>query len=98
MMEQKQKLKLHYFLLGVGCSAIIAFLTAATNVNPPPNYGRYQISSWAGQIGSNSGSIGAFVLDTATGETKTVYSRIYGEVGKSKVERNNLKTVFTAME
>lgn len=94
----EQKLKLQYFLLGVGCSAIIAFLTGATNVNPPPNYGRYQISSWAGQIGSNSGTVGAFVVDTATGETRTVYSRIYGEYGETKVERNNLKTVFTSMD
>lgn len=77
---------------------MIVFLTAAANTNPSPHYGRYQISSWASQTGADGGSIGAFVLDTATGETKTVYSRTYGKVEGSKVERNNLKTVFTSMQ
>lgn len=97
-MENKLKLKVQYFLLGVGSSLVVALLTAAANTNPPPNYGRYQISSWASQIGTEGGSIGAFIVDTATGETKTVYSRTYGKVRESKVERNNLKTVFASMD
>ena len=97
-MEQNMKLKIKYFLLGVGSCVIIVLLTAAANTNPSPHYGRYQISSWAGQIGDDSGSIGAFVLDTATGETKTVYSRTYGKAEQSRVERNNLKTVFASMQ
>lgn len=96
-MDHELVLKLKYFLLGLGCSAMLFVLTGASNTPPAPNYGRYQISSWAGQIGTEGGSVGAFVLDTATGETKTVYSRTYGNVGKSKVEKNNLKTAFAMM-
>ena len=98
-MSREMRLKLKYFLMGVLFSGMIFMLTAATSSSPPaPHYGRYQISSWAGQVGPEGGSVGAFVLDTSTGETKTVYSRVYGNVGNTKVERNNLKTPFGSMK
>ncbi len=93
----KQQLK--YFLLGVGSILTIVLLSASTDYsNSSLNSGRYQLSSWATQLGDNSGVVGAFVMDTVSGETKTVYIRTYGEERKSKLIKNNLKKAFSVME
>lgn len=97
-MGKSFKVKVTYFLLGIGGAMVLLLLTGASNSPPTLSYGRYQISSWAGKLGENGGGVGAFVVDTATGETKTVYSRVYGEVGESKIERNNLKLPFASMD
>jgi hypothetical protein len=51
--------------------------------------GRYQLATWAA-----GGAYGAFVLDTATGITKAVYSSSRGPGGKSV---NNLGKPFARM-
>ncbi len=96
-MDREYKVKTKYFLLGLGFAMTVILLTAASNTPPAPNYGRYQISSWAGQLGPNGGGVGAFVVDTTSGETKTIYSRFYGDVEDSKIEKNNLKLPFSSM-
>jgi len=45
----------------------------------------------------NQGESFAAGIDTATGETRTVYSRIYGTPGEGRVVRNNLNKSFAAM-
>jgi hypothetical protein len=70
-------------------------LAGATDIGPP-NYGRYQISSWSTNFGSNSGGFGVFIADTATGETKMVYSRVFGETGNGEIKKDELgKTFFS---
>lgn len=91
--------RVKYFLLGIAVVTGILFLAGAdTLAPPPPNYGRFQISSWATSFGSNSGGVGAFVIDTVTGETKTVYSRIYGAPEEGKLIKNDLKKPFIAID
>ena len=92
-----------YFSLGVVSLAVVSFLMgAATDYqnsnNATLNFGRYAISSWATQVDNKSGVVGAFVLDTVSGETKTVYIRNYGDVPKSETHKNDLKKPFHAIE
>lgn len=88
-----------FFLLGIAVVTGILFLAGADSLNPPPpNYGRFQISSWATSFGNNSGGVGAFVIDTITGETKTVYSRIYGAPEEGKILKNDLKKPFVTID
>ena len=89
--------RLRFFVLGTLVVLGFILLTGGIDSTPPPNYGRYQLQAWAGPLGSDSGGIGAFVIDTATGETRTVYSRIYGNPGEGSVVRNNLNKPFAAM-
>jgi hypothetical protein len=100
MKEKIWSERIRFFLLGVLFVAGILFLTGADTLSPPPpNYGRYQISSWATSFGNNSGGVGAFVVDTVSGETKTVYSRIYGPVpGDGKLIKNDLKKPFASID
>jgi hypothetical protein len=96
--------RLLYFSLGVLSLAVGSFLLGAAtdyqnnNNNTTLNFGRYAISSWATQIDSKSGVVGAFVLDTVSGETRTVYIRTYGDVPKSEAKKNDLKKPFNAIE
>ena len=86
-----------FFLGGVAVLIILLFI-GATNAPPPPNYGRFQLSSWATSI-DDGALVGAFVIDTATGETKTVYSRFFKYKDKeSVIFTNNLKKTFTSMK
>jgi len=96
-------MKLKFFLLGVGASLVMLFLTGALNDSGAPSsanlaYGRYQISAWATSFGDKGGVVGAFVIDTFTGETKTVYSRTYGAMMEGEVLKNDLKKPFTSMQ
>lgn len=96
-------MKIKYFLLGVGVSIFVLFLTGAMNDPGAPSsanlsFGRYQISSWATSFGDKGGVVGAFVIDTFSGETKTVYSRQYGPVMEGEVLKNELKRPFNAMQ
>ncbi|MFO7760164.1 MAG: hypothetical protein R6V20_00925 [Desulfobia sp.] len=92
--------KLKFFLLGILTLTGLLLLTGASENSSSPtlNYGRYQITSWAGQMSKNSGVIGAFVMDTVSGETKTVYLREYGDVPSSRLLKNDLKKSFSAVE
>jgi hypothetical protein len=99
MKDKLWKERIKYFLLGTLVVTGILFLVGADSLNPPPpHYGRFQISSWATSLGDNSGAVGAFVIDTVTGETKTVYGRIYGNPGEGKLIKNDLRKPFIAIE
>ena len=89
-----------YFSLGIISLAAVFFLLGASSdfQNNTLNFGRYAISSWATQIDNKSGVIGAFVLDTVSGETRTVYIRTYGDTPESKVIKSDLKKPFIAIE
>ncbi len=99
-------MKMHYgnhqtkfFFMGVFAALILLLFLGATKAPPPPNYGRFQMSSWATPI-DDGALVGAFVIDTATGETKTVYSRFfkYPKDKESVIFTNNLKKTFSSMK
>ena len=97
------KERLLYFSLGAICLALSSLLMGAAsdyvnNNNATLNFGRYAISSWATQVDGKSGVVGAFVLDTVSGETRTVYIRTYGDVPKSEAVKNDLKKPFNAIQ
>ncbi|MFH0785504.1 MAG: hypothetical protein V2B20_26630 [Pseudomonadota bacterium] len=92
-----------YFTLGMVSLVVVSFLLGAVsdyqnNSNTTLNFGRYAISSWATKFDSKSGAVGAFVLDTVSGETRTVYYRTYGDVPKSEASKNDLKKLFNAIQ
>ncbi len=87
------KSSLMLVLLGALSLATVMLLVGATDVSSP-NYGRYQISSWSTTISGEKAVVGAFVLDTATGETKNVYTRLINPNGTGDVLKNNLNTTF----
>jgi hypothetical protein len=99
-------MKIKYFLFGVGFTLMFLLLTGAYQVveiegNSAPltlDNGRYQLSSWATSIGDKNGVIGAFVIDTVSGETKTVYSREYGPKIESTTVKNDLKKPFSSIK
>lgn len=97
-------MKIKYFLLGIGSSLLILLLTGAMNDPGAPgsanlNFGRYQISTWATPFGNQGGAMGAFVIDTVSGETKTVYSRTFGPTAmEGEVIKNDLKKIFTSIQ
>ncbi len=91
--------KIKYFLLGVVAILGLFLLTGASldNEIPTLGFGRYQISSWGSSLGDKGGAIGVFVVDTVSGETKTVYTRIYGSPGKGTIVKNDLKKPFSSI-
>lgn len=94
--------RLLFFSLGALCLFLGSFLLGAASDyihnNNTLNFGRYAISSWATQLDSKSGVVGAFVMDTVSGETRTVYIRTYGEVPKSETVKNDLKKPFNSIQ
>ena len=92
--------RIFFFSLGAFCLLVVSLLMGAASdyQNSTLNFGRYQISSWATQLGAESGAIGAFVLDTVSGETRTVYMRTYGDPGKGKLVKNGLKKPFNSIQ
>jgi len=97
-------MRVKYFLLGVGASLLLLMLTGAMNDPGAPgsanlSFGRYQLSSWATPFGDQGGAMGAFVIDTFSGETKTVYSRTFGSTAMGgEVIKNELKKPFTTIQ
>jgi hypothetical protein len=97
-------MKLKYFLLGIGCTLMVLLLTGAMNDPGAPgsanlSFGRYQISSWATSFGDKGGAMGAFVIDTVSGETRTVYSRTFGPAAmEGEVVKNDLKKAFASIQ
>ena len=87
------------FSIGILATLIIALLlgAAVTVKNPTLGYGRYQLSSFATQISEDSAIVGAFMVDTASGETKTVYMRTFGKPPKSTNTKLDLKKPFSAI-
>lgn len=101
--KKSLKERLLYFSLGVLSLALVSFLLGAASDyqnshNATLNFGRYAISSWATQIDGKSGVVGAFVLDTVSGETRTAYIRTYGDVPKSEATKHDLKKPFNSIE
>lgn len=97
-------MKMKYYLLGAGSSLLLLLLTGAMNDPGAPgnanlNFGRYQLSSWATSFGDRGGAMGAFVIDTVSGETKTVYSRTFGSTAmEGEVIKNDLKKPFASIQ
>jgi hypothetical protein len=87
--------RIKFFLLGVSAALGTILLVGATSGPPgPPHYGRYQVSAWGTRLGGNAGGMGAFVVDTATGETKMAYTVLYGRPGEKTVVIDNLHKPF----
>jgi hypothetical protein len=91
MNRQRERIK--FFCLGLLFALGLVFLAGATDVSAP-NYGRYQIASWGTDFGEKGGGFGVFIADTATGETRMVYSRIFGDVGNGTVKKDELEKTF----
>lgn len=70
----KRKDKILYASIGAIIATTLFLLVGATDVSAP-SYGRYQVSAWSSPTGKDSVRVGAFVTDTATGETKVVYHK-----------------------
>jgi len=103
MDSQPQKGRFKYFCLGLLAALAVMLLAGAgdivgANNFGPPNYGRYQISSWSSDFGEKGGGFGLFMADTATGEAKLVYSRVFGEVGNGEVKKDELGKPFGSIK
>lgn len=96
MASGERRDRLTYFVLGTLTAVILLLLLGATEIGPP-NYGRYQISAWGGALGGDAGGVGVFIVDSATGETKTVYSRIYG-ADRGVVVKDDLRKPFYSIK
>ena len=102
--KKNLKERLLFFSLGALSLAVASLLMGAAsdyvnnNNNTTLNFGRYAISSWATQLDTKSGIVGAFVLDTVSGETRTAYIRTYGDVPKSEILKNDLKKPCNAIQ
>ena len=90
--------RVRFFCLGVIATFGYLFLTGATDTNPSLQYGRYQISAWASNFGTEGGGVGAFVIDTVSGETKAVYTRAYGKIPQGTTIKNDLRKPFAAIK
>lgn len=87
------------FVLGIAATLTLVFLTGAVDTAQTViHHNRYQLSSWATQIGSSAGVFGAFVMDTNTGETKIVYAKVYGEPSPGKVVKDDLDKQFVSIK
>lgn len=88
-----------FFALGALCLTVVGLLLGAASdyKNNTLNFGRYQLSAWGTQIGENGGAVGAFVMDTVSGETRTAYIRTYGDTPTSRVIKNDLKKSFNSI-
>lgn len=96
-------MKAKYFVFGILATLFFLVLTGAidhqgSSSSATLNFGRYQLSSWATSFGEKGGAVGAFVIDTVSGETRTVYSRTYGPPMESSVIKNDLKKPYSAIQ
>lgn len=97
-------MKVKYFLMGIATSLLMILLTGAMNDPGAPgsanlSFGRYQLSTWATPFGAQGGAMGAFVIDTVSGETRTVYSRTFGATAmEGEVIKNDLKKPFPSIQ
>lgn len=100
-MKEKKLLreKLLYFAFGALSLALATLLlgAASDHRNSTLNFGRYQLAAWATQVDDKSGLVGAFVMDTVSGETRTAYIRAYGDLPSSRVIKKDLKKPFSAI-
>ncbi|MDM8543470.1 hypothetical protein QUF75_17770 [Desulfococcaceae bacterium HSG7] len=94
--DNVRKERLKFFIIGVLTLLLLVFLTGAKNFGSLN--GRYQISSWGMHLGENAAGCGAFIVDTATGNTKVAYTVIYGANPQRSVLINNLRKPFNAIK
>ena len=87
------KNRVWYIAVGMVSGMGMLLIMGAT-VYAPPNYGRYQISAWGSPFVKDTAGVGVFIVDTATGETKTAYSRFYGETDTVHIEKSDLIKPF----
>lgn len=89
-----------FFVLGALSLVVFGLLLGAASdyQNQTLNFGRFQISAFATRLGSDSGVVGAFVVDTVSGETRTAYMRTYGNPPNSTASKNDLKKPFNSIE
>jgi len=88
--------RVRFYILGILSIIGLLVLSGSTNHSqPPPNYGRYQISSWGAYFGNSKGGYGAFIIDTITGETKTVYSHFTSPDNEPVITNNLNKTFYS---
>lgn len=100
MKEQNRwREKLLYFAFGALSLALVSLLLGAASdyKNSTLNFGRYQLAAWATQVDDKSGLVGAFVMDTVSGETRTAYIRAYGDLPPSRVIKKDLKKPFNSI-
>ncbi|MFQ5560891.1 MAG: hypothetical protein ACE5FU_09940 [Nitrospinota bacterium] len=99
-MENKKRIeKIQYFFLGVMLVLGMISLMGARDMQPQAlNNGRYQISAWGGSFGKDAGGLGVFIVDTVSGETKTVYARTYGTSEQGVIIKNDLKKPFASIK
>jgi len=86
--------QIKFFILGIAVTLFCVLFIGAVNSSPPPNYGRFQLQSWATSPVGGGALVGAFVIDTATGETKTVFSRLIKSDKESVTFKNELQKQF----
>ncbi len=95
-------MKAKYFIFGVLATLFFLVLTGAIDHQGSSSanlsFGRYKLSSWATSFGEKGGAVGAFVIDTVSGETRTVYSRTYGPSMESTVIKNDLKKPYSSID
>lgn len=89
--------KIKWMFLGGVLAIVVMLLVGATDISAP-NYGRYQLSSWSSSVGDDKAVVGAFVIDTATGETRNVYTRLVDTDGHGRVMKNGLKETFHSVD
>ncbi len=85
--------KMMWMFMGAVLAVVVMLLVGATDISAP-HYGRYQLSTWSSPVGEDKAVVGAFVIDTATGETRNVYTRLVDENGSGRVMKNGLKETF----
>lgn len=88
--------KLFYVLIGALVASSVFVLVGATDISPP-NYGRYQVSSWSSPIGTDSVAVGAFIVDSATGETKMVMQKTVSAKEMGLSGKDDTKKMFHAI-
>lgn len=89
----------YVFIIIIVCMFVGFFLIEWSTASspPPPHYGRFQLHSWAAPM-NNGVLMGALVIDTATGETKTVYSRLVKSETDSIIFTNQLRKPFIQIQ
>lgn len=94
--------RIKFFLLGMLVVIGLVILMGANTTDTGSHFllgtGRYQISSW-GSFGEDKvGGFGVYIVDTLTGETKTVYTRLFGIKNEGILIKNNLRKPFNTIE
>lgn len=91
------KQQMIWLLTGAAAMLLVLLLVGATDYSAP-NYGRFQLSTFSADMDDDKAAVGAFVIDTATGETRTVYYRLIDSQGGGSIFKNDLKKPFHSIQ